>query len=343
MKHYRANDVEIAGQAAEWLHSIGNGVVHEREGFADWLLESRRNVRTALLTMAVEKELEQLDPRRQFDVDALLAEADGNVIEFENAATPTLPRRPGEEVRVLFPGLRGRVGAFLAAALACFVVVWPLSRLVTSSEPVFATATGQQQSVKLDDGSVVHLNTQSRMQVEFSGRERGVELLAGEALFDVQREAARPFQVRVGDAVVRALGTQFNIDRHSGGLTVSVIEGRVEISNGARVTRILSAGEEARIVEHGKIENRKAPNIKRRLAWRERRLEFQEDPLSIVVAEFNRYNRSPRLRIEDASLAARTYTGVFSADDPESLAQVLLEEKDLVVSRMADEIVIGRR
>jgi transmembrane sensor len=142
---------------------------------------------------------------------------------------------------------------------------------------------------------------------------------------------------------VRALGTQFNIDRHSAGVTVSVLDGRVEVSNGSSTGQVLGAGQEARVGERGIIERGAAPNIKRRVAWRERRLEFQDDPLSVVVAEFNRYNHARRIRIEGKDVAAHTYTGILSADDPDSLAQVLSEEPGLVVERTAGEIVIRAR
>src|SRR5690606_14007660 len=124
---------------------------------------------------------------------------------------------------------------------------------------------------------------------------------------------------------------------------VSVAEGSVRVSNKQGAQDVVQAGEEVTISAAGEIQSVNNPDVRRSIAWLERRLEFQEDPLGEVVAEFNRYNRALKLRIDGASISRRTYTGIFRADDPESLAQVLSEEEDLVLVRTHREILIRRR
>jgi transmembrane sensor len=75
----------------------------------------------------------------------------------------------------------------------------------------------------------VDLNVRSSIRVEFSNSERRVELLDGQALFQVAKDKERPFIVRSGDATVRAVGTQFDVDRKSSGTTITVLEGRVAV------------------------------------------------------------------------------------------------------------------
>ncbi len=91
---------------------------------------------------------------------------------------------------------------------------------------------GDQRTIRLDDGSIIHLNSQSRVHVRYSSGERLIELEQGQALFDVVRDATRPFRVRAGSADILAVGTQFDVYRRSGGdLTVTVVEGKVAVTD----------------------------------------------------------------------------------------------------------------
>jgi transmembrane sensor len=99
-----------------------------------------------------------------------------------------------------------------------------------SGKQVYETAISQQRTVTLADGSAVQLNTHTRLEVQLSGKLRELHLLEGEALFTVAHDTTRPFEVHVGEAVVRAVGTQFNIRRDVRDTTVSVLEGAVHVS-----------------------------------------------------------------------------------------------------------------
>jgi ferric-dicitrate binding protein FerR (iron transport regulator) len=78
------------------------------------------------------------------------------------------------------------------------------------------------------------------------------------------------------------------------------------------------------------------------VAWRERRLIFHEQTLQRIVDEFNRYRRNP-IRLEGNEVPERIYTGVFDADDSDSLAQVLARDPALAVERSGDRIVVRLR
>ncbi len=348
--HYGPNDRRIAAQAAQWRLVLQTGDARAREAFADWLLESRRHVRNYLLLAAFEQQLKQIDPQRRHDVDALLADAATDVVALESDGRSAAPS--GRTSQQLTNNPWRWVGAVAAGILiAVLATHWlPLS---LESGSLYTTGTGEQQTLKLTDGSVVYLNAQSRLRVDFSTRRRDVQLLDGEALFAVEKDSARPFNVIAGPTRVQAIGTQFNVRRIARNTVVSVVEGRVRVETGSPAatgtvnqlvpTNIVAAGEEARVEGSGRIEKAASANIERRVAWRQRILEFREDELSTVIAEFNRYNLAPRLRLESAELGTRHYTGVFKADDPESLAQLLAEEGGVIVDKSPAEIVIRRR
>lgn len=65
----------------------------------------------------------------------------------------------------------------------------------------------------LNDGSIVYLNTRSRVEEQFSRQARNVRLLEGEAMFSVEHDRARPFRMISDDTVIQAIGTQFNVYR----------------------------------------------------------------------------------------------------------------------------------
>src|SRR6202042_1154910 len=97
----------------------------------------------------------------------------------------------------------------------------------------FRTALGEQRSVLLADGSRATLNTASTIEVILQKGRREVRLVQGEALFEVAHDSARPFVVRAGNALLKDVGTQFNVDMRSNGTTVTVVEGQVAVDSAA--------------------------------------------------------------------------------------------------------------
>ncbi len=95
---------------------------------------------------------------------------------------------------------------------------------------VYSTDFGEQRTLTLEDGSVITLNTESRIRVRLSARERVITLTKGEVFFQVAHDARRPFWVSADGAVVRAVGTQFNIRIAPVDTVVSVVEGVVKVT-----------------------------------------------------------------------------------------------------------------
>ena len=108
-------------------------------------------------------------------------------------------------------------------------VAWNLYR--QKEETRFQTAIGEQAAVALPDGSSFDLNTNSRIWVDYSQRQRVIRLERGEAYFKVAHDTHRPFWVRAGDYWVRAVGTAFNVYLRPTGVEVTVSEGTVKVVN----------------------------------------------------------------------------------------------------------------
>jgi len=118
---------------------------------------------------------------------------------------------------------------WMAATLLACAVGSAVMYLYVQRNLTFTTDTGEQRFVKLVDGSTIDLNSRSRVRIRFSDGQRDVDLLEGQALFHVAKDPARPFIVRSGSTLVRAVGTQFDVYRKASGTTVTVVEGRVAV------------------------------------------------------------------------------------------------------------------
>jgi transmembrane sensor len=352
------HDRLLARQASEWMQTLARADGAGHAAFVAWLKESPRNVREYLLTVALDEALAGMDRERRHDVRALLEDARADNLVALNGVTGAAPQPVHAPLQAPRRQRRSTAWAVAAAASLAMMAI-TLAALWWIASPLggeeYLTGVGEQRTVRLADGSLVQINTRSRLAVRYSDNGRDLTLLQGEALFQVARDPARPFRVAAGAAVVQALGTQFNIHRGERATTVSVLEGVVQISSGAAASpaagtaptsqpardQIASSGEEVRIAEGG-IVAREALDPARVTAWRERRLVFRSERLADIAAEFNRYNHRPRLRLEGPDVAERRYTGTFDADDPGSLALLLSEEGDLVVELGRGEEILVR-
>jgi len=190
----------------------------------------------------------------------------------------------------------------------------------------FETRVGEFSRIVLDDGSVIDLNTDSRVRVRLDADKRRIRLLRGEGRFQVAHDRTRPFVVKAADTDVRAVGTAFSVRlRESAQIDVLVSEGTVAIAT-ARVPHAppLNAGDAAVLLPDRLSVSRVEPlSLERRFAWTTGKLQFRGDSLGEAVEEFNRYNRR-HLRLADPSLAQLRVGGTFNATDPESFAAALV-------------------
>jgi transmembrane sensor len=231
---------QILEEASDWFVDFRVGDVDgaARERFDEWLRRSPEHIRAYMEIAKIYVELPSLPPGK-IEVEHLIAYAhsDGNVVSFNNAtaAQPTgavsmaaaPPRDPGTGRAGRRPWMRRRFLATAACALTILLasgVWWRTERF-----PIYATDIGERRSITLVDGSTVDLNARSRIRIEFTSAERHVELLEGQALFQVAKDKRRPFIVQSGAASIRAVGTQFDVYRKSSGTTVTVLEGRVAV------------------------------------------------------------------------------------------------------------------
>jgi transmembrane sensor len=228
---------------------------------------------------------------------------------------PAIPRR-----RVIQIG-----GAIAAAALISAAGAWQFLR----QRGRFVTGKGETKVVALKDGSVVTLNTASEILVDYSDTVRAVELVRGEALFDVAKNKAQPFVVAAGDTNVRVVGTSFSVRRiDAAPIQVLVREGTVEVfkpAQGIKPVRIsansmaVAEADTASAIEAMPVP---AAQVHRQMAWQNGQIAFEGETLAQAAEEFSRYSDT-RIVIEDAGLAREEIAGLFKATDPVGFAQTI--------------------
>lgn len=218
-----------------------------------------------------------------------------------------------------------RLAGPLAAVLMIGLVAWGAIRWLQS--PVdYATALGERRVITLLDGSRVSLDSSSEVTVRYSKNARELQLLDGQARFDVAHDVERPFSVLAGDQKVIATGTAFNIDMAGPRVLVTLIEGHVVVLDEKAPTIELApalaphhrsvelhAGQQLAALPEKQPEIAPA-NIQRVTAWQEGQLMFDNEPLSSVVGRVNRYTATP-LVIRDPKVAAMRISGVFNTGD----------------------------
>jgi transmembrane sensor len=350
----------VTQQASHWwvLLNSGGATPADHQAFGEWVARSPERVEAYLQSIRLAQALRS-DKTRWPDtpveevicaartapaavshlpltlqIEAPVAQADGEAQEPIPFWAPR-ERRAADAagLRVLVPRIAAAAAITLAVLAGASYFLWGPQR--------FQTALGEQRSVVLNDGSVVTLNTSSSIKVSMVRDRRTVTLLSGEALFQVAHDASRPFEVKTGDTTIRAVGTQFDVDRRTAGTTVTVVEGKVAVftapasgNDGEANNLALAAGEQLTVAPRRQSHTVRA-NVAAATAWTQRKLIFENRPLGEVAAEFNRYNRQ-NIDIRSPELRSQEVTGVFQADDPDSFMLFLAKIPDVNIERSPD-------
>lgn len=254
--------------------------------------------------------------------------------------------------------LRRREALFgLSMALVVGLVMWVGRTVLMTSgilaEADFETERGKQRTVTLADHSVVTLNTNTRLHVRFTLMHRELELLRGQALFQVCRDWFRPFYVHANETAVKATGTQFAMQlKNDGDVETAVAEGEVTVTPrstagpaatpaGAAKPILAKAGDTVIVTPAGHTDVTHAGNsgVERGLKWREGKIAFDQGSLAQWVEEFNRYNHRT-LQVDDNRIAQLLITGEFKATDPDTFARALRATYGIQVSlNEADDVI----
>lgn len=286
------DDPDAAGsEAIEWFlqHRAGPLSIEQQRAFEKWLVDDPKNSEAFDEVLKMYNYLARMSP------------------------SPRRKRRGGRAPRI--------VGAAMLAAASLAIAV-SFEELSTYLRSDYYAGTGERKSVMLEDGSHAELDARTAIKVTINEAERRVELLSGEAWFQVASDAARPFVVQAGVGTVTALGTAFDVALESGNPTrVTVSEHSVRLSSYGG-TVIVNENEQSVFGPGAGVQPPKAVDTSIALAWRRGKLIVEKRPFNEVLAALGRH-RHGIIQCVRPSTCSRKISGVFEVDDPlQSLREI---------------------
>jgi transmembrane sensor len=314
-----ANSFEAIEEAAtEWVARIDRGLTRaEQSALVQWLAEDTRCREALDLAQSTWKNLDRAQVFR--------------IAAEESRAAEVPPARHWTP---------WAYAAGVALVAAASLGIW-FSYIHTH----VTTAIGEIRQVPLEDGSRVTLDTRSQIAVEYEPKQRVVRLESGEALFEVAKDARRPFVVQAGDVRVRAVGTAFVVRRRSDNdIDVTVTKGTVDVWSKTRPQEVavrISAGSATTLSGATLAPPRDltVKQIEQATDWKSGVVDLNGRTLGEAAAEINRYN-TRRVEISDPRLAAQTLVGHVSTSDPLAFAQAAAAMLDARVRDDGDRLVI---
>lgn len=231
-----------------------------------------------------------------------------------------------------------------ATAAVCAVICGISGFLHSRAQNLFATNTGETRPLELEDGSRIVLDTRSRLRVSYSAAARDIDLLEGQAHFEVAKDSQRPFRVHTPTAEVVAVGTKFDVEILPTRTKVTLIEGKVNVRplrTESEVTTLVP-GEQVQVTVEGQLLDQPAVKLENVTAWQRRTLVLDDVPVPDALAQMNRYSVT-QISIAGPGLETKRVSGVFRVGDVETEALALQRYFGLrEISHSDREIVLGR-
>ncbi len=309
-------------QAAEWLQRLDDPNVEDKDlqAWLGWFGASDENARAFEEVQQLRQQIRELPPELRDEL---------------RRRQPRVSHRSWRPTKQLSWALAATVAA-IAIALGTWRVFTP-----PVVNAIYASSLDRHRTIGLADGSVLVLGADSTVEVHFDAEERFVSVERGDAYFEVQHDAARPFVVQANDVRVTAVGTAFRVLRSPAAVTVTVTDGVVEVAgaeenqggttgsgstedhtgafgNGSAMERgpvqskpiRVAVGQRAVIESRGAQTNVRHDGTTTSVQWRDGRVRFVNARLGEVIKVVN--DRADRkLGIDDPRVGDLTYSGTI--------------------------------
>ncbi len=338
-----ATPEKITNEARAWFIEIhyGEKTPDRQQRFEDWLAKDPRHPKSynEVKDFMQKTEVFTSDPLCQKKYHDLLPEklrepnsSAENIVAFKQ------PTREARQPTPKAPFYRRRffLGS-MAASIFLLLSVSVVSQYFLSAN-IYQTAIGEQKTVVLADGSTVKLNTNTKIDVDFSALNRSVTLEHGQAYFIVAKDRQRPFIVHFDKGTVTALGTEFDIYNKGPEVIVSLVEGTVKVHSlpsqpalTGKAPEIETAPEDIIMVaEDDRISGAQitlsAQNISPVIktdnklinAWQQKKMIFRDKTLAYILTEINRYS-TQKIILGQPELADEVISGVFPTESSKAL------------------------
>jgi transmembrane sensor len=326
------SDESIRDQAAAWTNLLDNGGMSDsqRQAFHAWL-EDPRNEREFAACQAVVSLAQDFPPERKAALE--------RSIVIPAAMFAALRRLLAHPLQ-----LSGVLATLVIVMGGAWFGLRPVREFFTHS---YTTEIGEMRTVVLQDGTIAHLNTQSRLTWIGTGADRRVVLQQGEVLLDVVHDAQRPFRLLVDRSEIRDLGTRFDVYRKSSGnVVVTVISGTVAVdgietgSAHGEWKATLTTDHQVEYTPFGPIEKPHSIVANQAITWRDGVLVTGGEYFPNVVSELSRYT-SKRILIADWRLNSLKIGGAFSIRDVRAALALIQKTQPILITDTADAYILS--
>jgi transmembrane sensor len=209
-------------------------------------------------------------------------------------------------------------GGAVATITAGFVTVGGLPDFLTGD---YTTGIAERRSITLDDGSVIDMDADSAIAIDFTDTARNLRLQRGRASFKVAKDESRPFSVSAGNGQATALGTEFVVHSSVDTITVTVVESRVSVSYPGASSAVINAGEKVSYNNSG-LGAVTTVDGDSETAWQRGKLIFEDVPLGQVISDINRYRRGI-IKVTDSDLLNLRVSGIFDVTRPDGVLDAI--------------------
>lgn len=316
--------------ASMWISRIDRGLTRsETNALRRWMAEDHRNVRRL-------QEMAELWD--QMDAVACLAEL------FPHNIKDAQPKR-NQWVAAATVALAAILIGLGYIGMISYDAKMGSEQFVATETGVFETPIGGISSTQLSDGSLLTLNTNSRVDVDFGADKRSIYLLRGEFHIDVAHDVKRPLRVHIGDRFVQAVGTAFTVrvdkdDR----IELLVTDGEVRVGTvgiaGSGTNLLYTAGQRVVIGTTSQAPDiLGAAEIENELSWRDGNLVFAGESLREVISEVSRYT-TLKFVLLDEDLETVRVAGLYKAGDVSGFLTTLRANFDIAYEYSGDHTVL---
>lgn len=234
------------------------------------------------------------------------------------------------------------------AACFCLFVLWAQFGAAWFAD--HRTAEGELRKVELPDGSTAHLNTATTLNVRYENGVRHIELLEGEVLFDVRRDASRPFRVTTENGVVEVLGTRFAVSHSKENLQVTVLSGEVAVyapsqpflpvAETAQAVH-LTAGQAVDYLAGSPSHAVRKVNVHAALPWTRGSIVIDDMPFAKAVEKLDAYYPG-RVLILREHATQQPVSGLFHVDQAKNAILALASTQGLHATHITDYLLVLR-
>jgi ferric-dicitrate binding protein FerR (iron transport regulator) len=302
----------------------------EKEEFNQWLEEDQEN-RTFF--EEVEKRWEE-EPDKNTVNNRFLFDHESGISRLRYKIRNEKERKSFQRTSTNTINIKRFSGWAIAASILLVIGIlsaWAGMHLWSPMVTTYETTDLEQRIITLPDNSTVRLNKNSAISFRkgLEGTTRKV-MLRGEAFFDVIHDASRPFTIHSGDAIVRDIGTSFNVkQQRDGKIVVAMKEGIASLrsKNRSKTEASVLTKNRIGILNKGKVSVTSQEGIQNYLSWINGRLVFKEMTFDKVIRQLDDIY-GIHSSMEDSSLAALSltaYTNNTSLDEVLDMIALSLE------------------